>query len=113
MSLWKYLITGVASAALGASAAVGIVYFAADPLLGETIDERVAPQVSRDASSAQEDMAQVIGRLLARAVLPRIEDLEEREFTVRIGFNCPYTFDAAEVLTADGRFEPICVVVAP
>jgi hypothetical protein len=115
MSLWTHLITGTASAAVGAAVAVGGIYFAADSLLGETIDDRVTTHVADEVSSAQEEMAQAIARVLAQNVVPRIEHLEGRKFTVQIGSDCPLTLDDRypEVVTIEGRAESICVVAAP
>lgn len=116
MSLWKYVVTGAVSAAAGASLAVGTVYLAADNLLGEAIDERTAPEVTTaDMTAAQKDMAHAIANVLAQTVMPRIEQLEGQEFTVRIGTDCPLSLDAfyPQVVTDRGRAESICIVTAP
>jgi hypothetical protein len=116
MALWKYTVTALTSAAIGASAAVAAVYVAADPLLGATIDRRVAPAVSEEIDAAlvkerEQTTAPALGEILKR-LNARFDQLESREVTLRMGIECD-SFDSPYALTRLGESEPICIVEGP
>lgn len=116
MAKWKYAVTALSSATIGALAAVAAVYIAADPLLGKTIDQRVTSIVSEEVDAAvvrerDETVTPALSEIL-KQVDARFDRLEARELTLEMGLPCD-VLDSPYALNRRGETQPICLIEGP